>query len=266
MTLIKIAIGLTVAFGGFVLLMYLAQRSLMYFPDGQRTAPAAAGVPAAEEIVLSTADGEKVILWHVAPREGRPVIVYFHGNGGALRHRADRFRRLTADGTGLVALSYRGYGGSTGSPTESGLLADAAAAFAFTVARYPTERIVVWGESLGSGVAVAIAATHPVACVVLESPFTSAADVASGVYWFLPVRLLMKDQFRSDQRIGKVSAPFLLMHGERDQVVPVALGRRLFELGNEPKRFLRFPAGGHVDLDRYGAIEQARAFIDGTMR
>jgi len=264
MALFKIALGVVTAFGGFVLLMYLAQRSLMYFPDRARVAPAAAGLPAAEEVVLGTADGEKVIVWHIAPRDRRPVILYFHGNGGALQHRVDRYRRLTADGTGLVALSYRGYGGSTGSPSEAGLLADAEAAYAFAAARYPPERLVVWGESLGSGVAVAIAATHPVASLVLESPFTSAADVASGVYWYLPVRLLMKDQFRSDERIGKVTAPVLVMHGERDRVVPFALGQRLFGLANDPKRFLRFPTGGHVDLDRYGALDQARAFIDGA--
>ena len=132
------------------------------------------------------------------------MTLYFHGNGGALRYRVDRFRALTAQGDGLVALSYRGYAGSTGSPTEPGILNDARAAYDFAVARYPADRLVLWGESLGSGVAVALAAERPVARIVLEAPFLSAADVAAGAYPFVPVYWLMKDQFRSDLRIDKV--------------------------------------------------------------
>src|SRR5262245_18363916 len=187
MTAMKLLLGLLVAFGGFVALMYVAQRSLMYFPDRQRTAPAAAGLPQAEEITLDTADGEKVIVWHIPPKGERPVVLYFQGNGGGLNLRADRFRALTADGTGLIALNYRGYGGSTGSPTEDGLNADAEAVYAYAASRYPAERLVPWGESLGSGVAVALASTHKVGRLMLEAPFTSAVDVAARVYWFLPV-------------------------------------------------------------------------------
>lgn len=265
MTLVKLAIGMAVAFGGFVALMYAAQRSLMYFPERLRTEPSAAGLPEAEELVLDTADGEKVIVWHVPPRGEKPVVLYFHGNGGALRYRVDRFRVLTADGMGLVALSYRGYGGSTGSPSEAGLIADGVAAYTFAAARYPAERIVAWGKSLGSGVAVALAATHKFGRLVLEAPFTSAADVGAQAYWFLPVRLLMKDQFRSDARIGKVTAPLLILHGARDAVVPIALSERLYALANEPKRFVRFANGGHEDLDQYGAQAAVRQFLAETV-
>jgi fermentation-respiration switch protein FrsA (DUF1100 family) len=263
MTLVKFAVGVAVAFGGLVALMYAAQRSLMYFPERLRTSPAAAGLPEAKELVLETADGEKVIVWHLPPRGDKPVVLYFHGNGGALRYRVDRFRALTADGMGLLALSYRGYGGSTGSPSEVGLIADAEAAYAFAAARYPAERIAVWGESLGSGVAVALASAHKIGRLVLEAPFSSAADVGAQVYWFLPVRLLMKDPFRSDMRIGKVTVPLLILHGARDNVVPIALGERLFALANEPKRFVRFADGGHEDLDAHGAQDAARAFLSG---
>ena len=224
-----------VGYGGLVALLYLTQRTLQYLPESFRTAPAAPGQR--RRVALSTTDGERVIAWHIPPRgDDKPVVLYFHGNGGALRHRVERFRSLTADGTGLLALSYRGYSGSSGRPTETGLLADAAAAYGFAAARYPAERIALWGESLGTGVAVAIAAEKPVARVVLESPFTSAADVGAGVYWFVPVHLLMKDQFRSDLRIGKVTAPVLVLHGDRDNVVPFALGERLYALITSPKR------------------------------
>src|SRR5262245_37357084 len=208
-TLKSVLTFLGVGYIGMVALLYVTQRGLQYFPERLRTAPAAAGLATAEEVVLDTKDGERVIVWHVSPRDDKPVILYYHGNGGALRHRVERYRALTADGTGLVALSYRGYSGSSGRPTETGILADADAAYAFAAARYPAERIAVWGESLGTGVAVAVAAEKPVGRIVLEAPFTSAADVGAGVYWFIPVHLLMKDQFRSDLRIGKVTAPVL---------------------------------------------------------
>ena len=243
--------------------MYVAQRLLMYFPERLHTPPAMAGFPEAQEVALDTKDGERVIVWHLPPRgEKQPVVLYFHGNGGALRNRVDRFRALIADGNGLVALSYRGYGGSTGSPTEAGLIADAEAAYAFAAARYPTERIVLWGESLGSGVAVALGAGHRVGRIVLEGSFTSAADVgAAHAYRFLPVRLLMKDQFRSDLRIARVTAPLLFLHGGRDWVVPIALGERLYALANEPKQFVRFSDAGHEDADMYGAQNAVRAFL-----
>ena len=261
MTLLKCLIAAAAAFGGFVALMYVAQRSLMYHPERLRTPPAAAGLIDAQEIVLDTADGEKVIVWYLPPKSDKPMVLYFHGNAGALRYRADRFRAFAEDGIGLVALSYRGYGGSTGSPSELGLIEDAEAAYAFATARTPPQRIVAFGESLGSGVAVALAATHPIGGLVLESPFTSAADIGAAVYWFLPVRLLMKDPFHSDARIGKVTAPLLVLHGARDGVVPIAQGERLFSLANEPKRFVRFAEGAHNDLDRYGALQAVRSFL-----
>src|SRR6516164_2444314 len=218
-TLKWLVIFTLLGYGAFVVLLYVAQRSLQYFPERFRTAPAAAGLPEAQEVVL-----------------------------------------LTADGSGLVALSYRGYGGSSGAPTEAGLVNDALAAYAFTRARYPAERIVLWGESLGTGVAVALAAQKPVGHLILQSPFTSAADVGAHTYWFVPVRLLMKDQFRSDLRIGEVTAPVLVLHGERDDIVPMALAERLYGLINAPKRFVRFAGVGHNDLGAQ-AVEAAKQFL-----
>jgi uncharacterized protein len=254
-------IALLVGYVGVVAVLYFVQRALMYFPDTARVSPAAAGLPGAQEIVLDTADGERLIVWHVPPRGDRPVVLYLHGNGGALSHRAARFRVLTADGTGLVAVDYRGYGGSTGQPTEAGLLIDAATAYAFAVARYPGAQIAVWGESLGTGVATALAAERPIGRLVLEAPFTSAVDLAAQRYPFVPVRRLMKDQFRSDLRIPAVTAPLMVLHGARDPIVPIEFGERLFALAREPKRFVRFADGEHEDLDQYGALATVGAFL-----
>ena len=259
--LLQLAVGVIMAYGGIVGLLYFTQRSLMYLPDIARVSPIPAGLLQAEEITLTTADSERLVAWHVAPRSDRPVILYLHGNGGARRHRADRFARLVQDGFGVVAVSYRGFGGSTGSPSEAGLLLDAAAGYAFCMDRYAAERIVVWGESLGSGVAVALASKHAIGRLILEAPFTSAADVARLSYPLVPIGLLMKDQFRSDARVGAITVPTLVLHGELDGVVPIALGERLYLSIRAPKRFVRFANGEHEGLDAHGAIAVVRDFL-----
>jgi len=253
-----------VGYLGALIVLFFAQRSLVFpIPQTVRTAPGAAGFPEAEEHLLTAADGEKVIIWHVPAKPGHPVVLYFHGNGDFLAGFFGRFRDLIADGTGIVALSYRGYAGSSGRPSEQGLLQDAAAAYAFTTARYRADRIIAWGFSLGSGVAVALAADQAVAKLILESPFTSITDVARSLFPIAPVRWLVRDPFCSDQRIARVTVPLLIMHGARDPTISIAFGERLFALAREPKQLVRFPEGGHGDLDDYGAIETARHFIGG---
>jgi uncharacterized protein len=256
------ALGLYV---GFAMLLYFTQRSLMYFPDTAHVTPAQAGLSRATEVPLTTADGEHIAVWHVPPSGGKPVVLYFHGNGGALPYRVGRFDKLTADGVGLVALEYRGYGGNSGSPSEAGLIADAEAAYAFATSHYPAPQIVVWGESLGTGVAVALAAEKPVGRVILEAPFMSTEAVGAKRYWYLPVRLLMKDQFHSDWRIGKVTAPLLILHGVQDQTVPFAQGEKLFELANQPKHIVKFLDGHHEDLDSNGALVAVSRFLAGDL-
>jgi fermentation-respiration switch protein FrsA (DUF1100 family) len=263
MTILKwlIAFALVGYLAGLAVLFFV-QRALVFpVPQKLRTTPEAAGFPEAEEHFLTTADGEKVIVWHVPAKPGHAVMLYFPGNGDFLAGSAGRFRAMTSDGTGLVALSYRGYAGSTGQPSERGLLLDAAAAYAFTSVRYSADRIVVWGFSLGSGVAVALASGQPVGKLILEAPYTSIADVAALRFRLVPVRWLMRDQFHSDERIARVTAPLLIMHGARDPTIPVRLGERLFSLAHEPKQFVKFPEGGHDDLGDYGAIEAALDFI-----
>jgi fermentation-respiration switch protein FrsA (DUF1100 family) len=264
MTALKwLLIVVSVAYACALGVLFVVQRSFLFpVPTTARTPPQAAGFPEAEEHVLATADGEKVIVWHVPAKPGHPVILYFHGNGDFLAGFFGRFRDLIADGTGVVAVSYRGYAGSSGQPSERGLLLDAAAVHAFTAARYSADRIVVWGFSLGTGVAVALAAEQPVGRLILEAPYTSTSDVAASLFWFMPVRLVMRDQFRSDERIARVRLPLLIMHGTNDPAIPIVFGERLFALAHEPKRFVRFPGGGHENLGNFGAIETARQFIN----
>ena len=247
---------------GFVVLLYFTQRSILFpIPETRRTSPAAAGLAQAEERPLQTSDGEQIIAWHVAPRPGRPVVIFFHGNGDILAWRVPWFREMTAGGAGLIAASFRGYAGSSGSPTEAGLLLDAEAAYAFANQHYSPERIVVWGFSLGTGPAVALAANRRIGKLILEAPYSSIADVAAAAFPFVPARWFIRDQFHSDQRIVRVTAPVLIMHGERDRTIPIRFGERLYELAGQPKQMVRFPEGGHDDLDKFGAMDVARAFL-----
>jgi uncharacterized protein len=247
---------------GAVAVLYFAQRSFVFpIPTTRRTTPSAAGFTQAEEHVLTTSDDERVIVWHVAAAPGRHVVIYFPGNGDTLAGLVGRFREITSDGTGLMALSYRGYAGSSGHPSEQGLLLDAATAYAFAAALYPADRIVLWGFSLGTGVAVALASDHPVGGLILEAPYTSIADIAATAFRFMPVRYLLRDRFRSDELIVRVSAPLLVMHGGRDSTISISFGEALFALAKGPKQFVRFPEGGHNDLDNFGAMETARQFI-----
>jgi hypothetical protein len=195
------------------------QRRLQYFPDRRLVNPAQAGMSGVEDLRLTIVDGETLVAWVVPAKDGHPLILYFHGNGGALVDRIPRFRALTASGYGLLAISYRGYGGSTGSPTQKGLMDDGETAYLEARARgHDGDRIVLLGESLGTGVAIALAATHEAAALVLDSPYSSAVEVAAAHYAIFPVNWLMFDRYRSDLAISEVHIPILVVHGDEDDV------------------------------------------------
>jgi fermentation-respiration switch protein FrsA (DUF1100 family) len=244
-------------------LLYARQREMMYPRNPARAEIASADLPSVEEARLTTADGERLIAWVVPPRDDKPVLLFFHGNAGNFGRpiRQTRFRALTQDGTGLFAVNYRGYGGSTGTPTEDGLAQDARAAYAAAVARFGAERLVGYGESLGTGVVLKLAAEASLKAVILEAPYLSTAAVAQQLYPFIPVGLVMHDQFRSDQVIGKVKAPLLVLHGQRDGTIPFSQGEALFALANPPKRFVRFPQGNHENLPALGSVPEIRRFL-----
>jgi uncharacterized protein len=247
--LIKIAVFALCAYAVILLAAYLGQRRLMYFPDRTRTPPAAMGLANVDERVLDTPDGARVIAWYGKARPGEPTILYFHGNAGSLAARAERVRRFMAEGWGVFMLSYRGYSGGTGSPSEAANVADARLAYDTLVADgvAPTS-IVLYGESLGSGVAVRIAAEQPAAGLILDAPYTSILEVAKSAYFYLPVDTFLKDRYETRNYIGKVRIPLLVLHGERDRVIPVTMGRELARLANEPKRLVILPNAGHSDI------------------
>ena len=226
--------------------LYFNQRSLLYLPNTERVAPAAIGLSFVQEVILQPEDNERIIAWYVAPRDGLPIVLFFQGNGGSIGDRPERLATYVKNGFGVFFVSYRGYGGSSGSPSEAGLFLDAVTAYDWLAARgYGPERIAVVGESLGSGVAVALATRRNVAAVALEAPYSSMADVASFHYWYLPVRLLLKDGYDSLARIDRINAPLLISHGDRDTVVPFEFGQKLFQAAPDPKEFFELAGVGH---------------------
>lgn len=248
------------AFAGLAIM----QRAFLYQPHVGLITPAQAGLSNIESLRLATDDGETLEAWFAAPRAARaPLILYLHGNGGALADRHQRFLAMTQHGYGLLAVSYRGYGASTGSPTEAGILRDAETAYAEALRRgFSPARLVIMGESLGAGVAALLASRHAAAALVLDSPYFSMLDVAAAHFPMFPVALVLRDAYRADEAIGTVHMPVLMAAGAADPVIPLASAQRLFARANEPKHFITAADGGHLVLGRADVLPRVFAFID----
>jgi uncharacterized protein len=226
----RLAVFIAIAYSAVCVVMFFAQRSMQYHPDASPMNPASASLPKAIQETLATSDGERIVTWWIAPRdEKQPVFLYLHGNGANLHARAERFARITKSGAGLLAVSWRGYGGSTGTPTETGLRIDARATYdALTKNKgVPSSRVVLFGESLGTTIATLLAAEVPIAALALDSSFDSARDVAERAYPWLPVRWLLLDQYRADLAAPKVQAPVQQFHCAQDPVTPLASAQAL---------------------------------------
>jgi uncharacterized protein len=247
-------------------LLYFQQRSLLFRPDATRVTPAEAGIPRAAEAAFAAPGGPDVIAWRVPPRDDtQPVVLYLHGNARNLGRRADRFQRLTADGAGLFALSWRGYGGSGGEPSEAGFRADATAALDLLAREgVGPERIVIFGESLGTGVAVMLAAARPVRGLVLDSPYESIAAIAATSYWWLPVNLLIRDPFRAIDAAPRVTSPALALACTEDWLTPYAGAQRLVAALAGPKRLVTVQRRCHIPGFMAGGSAIMRFIGSGT--
>ncbi len=234
----------------FVGALFFFQRSLLYLPDRTRPDPAVVGLANTEVVTLDSKDGLRLSHWYHPPADDeRPVVVVFHGNAGHIGHRVPRYAYLVSAGIGVFLMEYRGYGGNPGKPTQDTITADARSVLDYLDTRgVSAERIVLYGESLGCGVVVKMAGERAVAGVILESPYTSIAEVAQSHYWYLPAKWLVLDTWDAAAWIGQMSAPLLAIHGERDKIIPFRYGRRLFELAPGPKDSLFLPDSGHNDL------------------
>ena len=242
---------------------YLAQRRLTYFPLPDRVSPQEAGLSDVVERTLETPDGERVLAWYGRAKPGQPTLLYFHGNGGNLDVRSERIRRYLERGRGMFMMSYRGYSGSTGLPSEVANVADARLAYNALLAEgVKPQDIILYGESLGTGIATRLAAEVPVGGIILESPYTAIVDIGATRYPFLPVRLLMRDRYEQLSRIGQIRAPLLIVHGRRDRVVPFEMGEQVFAAAPEPKEMIALPRAGHNDHYLHGSYDLIGDWID----
>ncbi|MDZ4737907.1 MAG: alpha/beta fold hydrolase [Rhodospirillaceae bacterium] len=252
--------------------LWLIQDRLVFQPDDRLLGDPPAAIARLARETIATTDGLELGFWLASPDPGRPVIVYFHGNGGNAGDRAAALKPLIDDGYGLLLTEYRGFGGNPGKPSESAFYADAAVYVALAGERYPGLPIVIWGESLGAGVATWVATDEAldqalrarIAGIILDAPFTSLRDMAAALNGWLPSLAPMRSRFDNLARIPAIQVSLLILHGEDDWIVPVAQGRRLLEAANDPKTGLFLPGVGHLAFayDRSGAaLAAVEAFL-----
>jgi fermentation-respiration switch protein FrsA (DUF1100 family) len=247
---LKALAGVLVVYLALVALVWFFQDHLIYLPHmGREVAgtPAALGVPY-DDFTISTDDGEKLSVWWVPAANPRGAVLLLHGNAGNISHRIDYALMFRTLGYATLLVDYRGYGKSSGKPSEEGTYKDADAAWRWlTRTRGIAERdIVVFGESLGGGVASWIASRHTPRALVLASTFTSAVNLAAEIYWFLPVRLISRYNYPTLERLAQVHAPVLIIHSPGDDIIAFSHGQRLYAAAREPKAFLEL-SGGHND-------------------
>jgi fermentation-respiration switch protein FrsA (DUF1100 family) len=251
---------------GLLALAWSQQRRLIYFPSPGPVAPAATMLPNGQDVVLDS-DGIRLGAWYFPVAGGGPAVLVCNGNGGDRSGRIALAAALNRIGLSVLLFDYRGYGGNPGQPSEDGTAADARAAQAWLAAQPGVEKIVYFGESLGGAVAVGLAVVRPPAALILRSPFTSLPDVGAMHYPWLPVRWLLMDRYPSIERIGSVHVPVMVIAGDRDDIVPEALSRRLYDAANEPKRYVLVPGAGHNDpemVDGRQMLTEIQGFLSST--
>jgi fermentation-respiration switch protein FrsA (DUF1100 family) len=261
--MLNLVLSLAGIFALFVIVGRLLHRYFIYIPDRTRVAPKDAGLADVEEVVFKAADGTKLIAWYLPACGSKPTLLYFTGNSGNVSDRAGKIKAIGADGYGVFMLNYRRYGGSEGRPSEARITADAVTAYdtlrGLGVAPHD---IFAYGESLGTAVASRLALQRHVEGLVLEAPFTSIVAVGKLLWPLFPLNLIMKDQYRTIDRIGEVTAPLFIIHGGRDAIIPLDQARHVFHAANEPKAMAVVPQAGHNDLFERGAWEKVRGFVE----
>lgn len=263
--IVVILIGIYIIFAGY---LFIFQSRFIYYPNLVLPIipadPGSIGLPF-ENIFFETGDGLRLSGWFI-PKEGSPgVLLFCHGNAGNIGHRLDSVQLFHRLGLEVFIFDYRGYGESEGKPTEEGTYKDAEAAWRYLVEerRVNPDRIVIFSRSLGGGIASWLASRHTPGALILESTFTSIPDIAARIYWFMPVRLILRFKYDTAERLSKVNCPTLIIHSRDDEMMPFIHGQRLFEIAPEPKRFLELTGIHNDGFITSGAQyeERLKAFI-----
>lgn len=240
-------------YAGICAYIFAVQDKLMY-PGGTTEihplpAPDSVGLADFRAVTLDTPDGERLIAWWLPPQPGQGAVLYLHGNGsnGSDPRRLVRFHDLQTAGFGVLAVEYRGFSGSTGHPSEQGLIVDGVTGYDYIAKQAAGAKIALFGDSLGTAVALAVATQRPVAGLVLDSPFASMRRMGEQRYPYLPVGQLATSPWESERRIAQITAPILITHCDADRTVPLAEGKRLFDAAKQPKDMIVLPGCGHIE-------------------
>jgi pimeloyl-ACP methyl ester carboxylesterase len=246
--------------------VYINQKSLMYFPLPDKEEAKSHNLGNTEEIFLTTDDNIKIQTWyHLPSKAGMPMVVYLHGNSYNLPNRKLKFKELIDLGYGYIAPAWRGFGKSEGTPSKEGLFNDARAAIQLLkTLGYNTEDTIIIGESLGSGIAVKMATEYKFKGVFLITPYTTTADRAQEMYWYLPAKLLIKDNFDNASFLDKINAPLLIVHGTKDEVIPHTHSEKLMIIAHEPKKLIIYDGKGHSNLDSREIFNEMTTFFNIT--
>lgn len=264
--LISLATLASIAYLAIAIGMYSYQRKLMYLPNSPVSIPPHIALTGFDDIRFTTSDGETLQAWYLEAKKDQPTILFFHGNAGSIAERIERLAYYQTQGYGALFVSYRGYGKSTGKPTETGLVADALASYDWLTQKgLSAQNILVVGESLGAAVSVRLAMQRSIKALIIEAPFTSTIDVAKSTYWWLPIELLMKDRFETIKIIDQIKVPLLIVHGDMDEVTNVEQGRKLYEKAGHPKTLKIIEGVNHNDLFVESVWQLETDFIEAVM-
>lgn len=248
-------------YGIFVLLVYFAQASLLYFPTHDDLGTPAQLDLAYETVRISTEDGLKLHGWFLPAQHSRGVLLFLHGNAGNITYRLDSLKIFHDLGLSVLIFDYRGYGESEGKMTESGSYLDAQAAWRYLIKEksIPAQKIVLFGRSLGGAIAAHLAAQKKPGALIIESSFTSVPDLAAHLYPFLPTRWLSRFHYNTKDALQGVACPVLIIHSRDDEIIPVRHGRELYAAAPEPKRFLEL-SGSHNE----GFLSSKQIYTEGV--
>ena len=260
----KIVLGLAVLYGLVLAWVAVHQRKLMYHPAERLYTPHQNETFPHESVELHTADGLTLKAAYKAPENGKPIVIYFHGNTGIVADAMHKLVPLVNAGYGVLMPEYRGFDGNAGAPSEQGLIQDAEAALRFARENAPASPVVYYGMSMGTGVANALAEKFPPAALVQECGFTSMTAAAQNRYPLLPVKRLIKDTYDSEKRIASMTAPLLILHGEKDKTVPVSHAYKMLNAAKSSNKTIKiYPDGHHIDLYDFGASNHVLNWLNG---
>lgn len=263
--MLRLLVILLVVYALVAAMLYIFQRKLMYFPEKAELLPQIFGLNGFERVIFATQDNLTVTGFYRPPEGDKKTIVYFHGNAGHIGYRASKLTAFAKRGFGVMAVSYRGYGDSFGSPSEAGIYSDARASIDYLLAikNLIQDQLVFYGESLGSGVAIQMATEYEPALIVLEAPYTSVVARAQEIYRIFPARFILKDRFDSVSKLPKLKAPLLVFQGEKDVVIPPHHARALLDTYKLRKKGVFYPDIDHVSFAPEILAEEIEAFLDG---